>query len=93
MLVDKSLWIHGCCNLSRVGEGLRRTGLAMSTQAQHGELCENHENSIHHTALLCEAAAFVTLLRACAKKRDLYRGIRVHNDVLKRGLLEQCSDA
>eukprot|EP00250_Pteridium_aquilinum_P027153 c34316_g1_i1 orf=89-250(+) len=40
-----------------------------------------------------EGAAFVALLRACAKNKDLCRGTRVHYDVLKKGLLEKCSDA
>eukprot|EP00250_Pteridium_aquilinum_P018994 c24248_g7_i1 orf=227-646(+) len=84
----ESLWVDGCCNPSWVGEELRRTGLAASSLVRHGELCADNEQE-----LLCEATSFVTLLRTCAKNKDLYRGTRLHNDVLKRGLLEQCSDA
>eukprot|EP00250_Pteridium_aquilinum_P020918 c24989_g1_i1 orf=42-401(+) len=40
-----------------------------------------------------EAPAFVALLRACAKHKDLCRGSRVHDDILRRGLLQKCSDA
>eukprot|EP00250_Pteridium_aquilinum_P022016 c25279_g6_i1 orf=170-511(+) len=40
-----------------------------------------------------EVTAFVALLRACTKNKDLYRGTRIHDDILKRGLLEKCSDA
>ena len=31
--------------------------------------------------------AFVSLLKICAKKKDIYEGILLHNDILKRGLL------
>eukprot|EP00250_Pteridium_aquilinum_P020920 c24989_g2_i2 orf=106-573(+) len=74
-----SLWIHGCYNSSWVDEELRRRGLSVSSQAQDGDPC--HDNG----------TAFVALLRACAKNRDLYRGTKLHNDVLRRGLLEKCS--
>ncbi|KAI5069670.1 hypothetical protein GOP47_0015971 [Adiantum capillus-veneris] len=33
------------------------------------------------------------LLRSCAKMKDLSAGITVHDDIVKRGLLEKCSDA
>eukprot|EP00250_Pteridium_aquilinum_P017822 c23789_g6_i1 orf=314-712(+) len=35
-----------------------------------------------------EYTAFVCALRACAKAKDLYRGTRVHADLLRRGLVE-----
>eukprot|EP00250_Pteridium_aquilinum_P032374 c45637_g1_i1 orf=142-384(+) len=38
-----------------------------------------------------EHTAFVALLRAYAKKKDLYRGARLHADILKQGLLEKSS--
>eukprot|EP00250_Pteridium_aquilinum_P030496 c41452_g1_i1 orf=258-455(+) len=38
-----------------------------------------------------EHPGFVTLLRGCAKSKDLHRGSRVHADLLKWGLLEQSS--
>lgn len=32
---------------------------------------------------------FVSLLKACAKKKDLIRGKRLHDDVTRKGLLEK----
>ncbi|KAI5062775.1 hypothetical protein GOP47_0023314 [Adiantum capillus-veneris] len=40
-----------------------------------------------------ECTAFVALLRACAKKKDIGKGSKIHDEILKRGWLERCSDA
>eukprot|EP00250_Pteridium_aquilinum_P018977 c24248_g11_i1 orf=92-529(+) len=87
----EDLWIDGSCNPSWVGEELRRRGLGPC----YGELWKDDEKVIHHKALVFhdQGTAFVALLRACAKKKDLQTGTRIHTDVLKRGLLEKCSDA
>eukprot|EP00250_Pteridium_aquilinum_P007423 c17142_g1_i1 orf=97-303(+) len=34
-------------------------------------------------------AALVSLLKACAKHKDLYQGIRLHADIVERGLLKK----
>eukprot|EP00250_Pteridium_aquilinum_P011492 c20103_g2_i1 orf=1-540(-) len=81
----KSLWINRRSSPSWVVEELRRRGLAMSAQAQDAEKIRHYKAH--------EVTAFVALLRACAKSKDLYRGSRVHDDILQSGLLEQCSDA
>eukprot|EP00250_Pteridium_aquilinum_P011577 c20164_g2_i1 orf=89-292(+) len=39
-----------------------------------------------HQDVQAESTAFVALLTACAKKKDLCRGFRVHADLLKQGL-------
>ena len=36
-----------------------------------------------------EEFAFVALLKDCAKKKDIHRGSKLHDDVLKRGLVEK----
>eukprot|EP00250_Pteridium_aquilinum_P007978 c17576_g1_i1 orf=536-865(+) len=33
--------------------------------------------------------ALVALLKACTKHKDLYKGIQIHDDILKRGLLKK----
>eukprot|EP00250_Pteridium_aquilinum_P035390 c9312_g1_i1 orf=120-617(+) len=94
-VTKESLWIHGLHNPSWVRQELRNRGLVVSPQAQDGELSLRTGNVTRRNALLRnnERTAFVTLLRTCAKNRDLDRGTRVHDDILKRGLLEKCSDA
>eukprot|EP00250_Pteridium_aquilinum_P020930 c24989_g6_i1 orf=266-754(+) len=94
-VATKSLWIRSSNNPS-LGDGeLRRSGLSVSTQSEDGTLCQKNKKGIHGEALLRnhEGTAFVALLRACAKNKDLNRGIRLHDDILKGGLLKQCSDA
>eukprot|EP00250_Pteridium_aquilinum_P020914 c24989_g14_i1 orf=464-787(+) len=41
--------------------------------------------------MTAEDSAFVALLRACARKKNLYKGTRVHANILKRGLLDKSS--
>ena len=36
-----------------------------------------------------EDVAFVALLKACAKKKDICKGIEIHDELLKRGLLHK----
>ncbi|KAI5064467.1 hypothetical protein GOP47_0021137 [Adiantum capillus-veneris] len=36
---------------------------------------------------------FVTLLRVCAKNKDLHKGATLHDQILRRGLLTDCLDA
>lgn len=40
-----------------------------------------------------ESSDFVALLRCCTKNKDLQRGTRIHDNILRRGLLHECSDA
>lgn len=40
-----------------------------------------------------ECSALIAMLRASAKNKDLTEGVRLHDDILKRGLLRRCSDA
>ncbi|KAI5064466.1 hypothetical protein GOP47_0021136 [Adiantum capillus-veneris] len=40
-----------------------------------------------------EGSVFVALLRACAKNKDLHRGSHIHEDIVRKGLLEKCSNA
>eukprot|EP00250_Pteridium_aquilinum_P021578 c25164_g9_i2 orf=445-1119(+) len=75
---------------SQPSEELRRIGLA-----HDGELGHKREKVIHDKSLLRsddndDDTDFVALLRACAKNKDLYRGTRAHDGILKRGLLKQC---
>ncbi|KAH7440364.1 hypothetical protein KP509_04G103900 [Ceratopteris richardii] len=37
--------------------------------------------------------SLVASLRACARAKDIRRGMRLHNDISKLGLIEKCSDA
>ncbi|KAI5064468.1 hypothetical protein GOP47_0021138 [Adiantum capillus-veneris] len=53
-----------------------------STDPQNGKVFEKNE-----------ALSFVASLRACAKSRDLHRGTKIHDDIARNGLLENCSDA
>eukprot|EP00250_Pteridium_aquilinum_P020192 c24737_g4_i4 orf=112-753(+) len=78
-ITKESLWIYGLYSPSWVCEELFQRGL---THPHDGQAYEKDE-----------AAAFVASLRSCAKNKDLSRGTRLHDDILKRGLLEQCSDA
>eukprot|EP00250_Pteridium_aquilinum_P022012 c25279_g5_i6 orf=71-754(+) len=100
------LWIDGRYNPSWVSEKLGCRGPLVSVQAPARELCtwnskgtafvalpRSQASERHNTAVHDEGTAFVALLRACTKNKDLYRGSRIHNDILKRGLLEKCSDA
>eukprot|EP00250_Pteridium_aquilinum_P011576 c20164_g1_i1 orf=64-762(+) len=81
-IIDESLWD----NPSWVPEELRRR----RGQAKDGEL-HNHPAFLRDN-LEAEDMAFVDLLRTCAREKDLYKGSRVHADLLKRGLLEKSSN-
>eukprot|EP00250_Pteridium_aquilinum_P005602 c15675_g1_i1 orf=1-462(-) len=91
-VTKECLCIDGCHNPSWVGEELRRREPVVPTHAQDRELCGKNDND---KALSCrnEVPAFVALLKDCTKNKDLHRGTRVHDDILKRGLLEKCLDA
>eukprot|EP00250_Pteridium_aquilinum_P020191 c24737_g4_i3 orf=112-711(+) len=78
-ITKESLWIYGLYSPSWVCEELFQRGL---THPHDGQAYEKDE-----------AAAFVALLRSCAKNRDLCRGIRAHNDILRKGLLGKCFGA
>eukprot|EP00250_Pteridium_aquilinum_P026853 c33706_g1_i1 orf=3-407(-) len=82
-------------NPALVNGELRGGDPAMSTQTQEGELCHKREKVIPDNAILCtqQSSSFVALLRACAKSKDLSTGTRLHDDILKRGLLDKCADA
>eukprot|EP00250_Pteridium_aquilinum_P000847 c11021_g1_i1 orf=2-286(-) len=75
---------------SRLREQLRRS----RRRAQDGVPYVEIVNTATHSALLTHGSPFAvedtaTSLRACARTKDLYRGIRIHADLLKRGLLEK----
>eukprot|EP00250_Pteridium_aquilinum_P001248 c11458_g1_i1 orf=2-562(-) len=88
----ESLWVAGRYGPSLVGKEPRRRELPVSTRDEDGVLCAKREETIHDKALFCNAD-FVALLRACAKNKDLYTGTRIHDAIMKRGLLKKCSDA
>eukprot|EP00250_Pteridium_aquilinum_P021557 c25164_g14_i2 orf=136-816(+) len=91
----ESLWIDGCYNPPQVFEELPRQDLPLPTHAPHTELWPKNKKLTHHKSLPCndESSSFVAVLRACAKRKDLSKGTRVHDDILRRGLLGKCSDA
>ncbi|KAI5083561.1 hypothetical protein GOP47_0003304 [Adiantum capillus-veneris] len=43
--------------------------------------------------LIHGGSAFVASLRACAKRKDLQKGIRIHHHISEKGLLKHCTDA
>eukprot|EP00250_Pteridium_aquilinum_P011044 c19800_g1_i1 orf=75-860(+) len=86
----ESLCIDGFPNPARAGGGeLRHRGLAQQELSEHSEKVICAKQHLRND----KGSAFVALLRACAKNKDLYRGTRVHDDILKWGLLENCTDA
>ncbi|KAI5061610.1 hypothetical protein GOP47_0024115 [Adiantum capillus-veneris] len=88
-----SLLMDGCYNPPWVIEELRRRGFASLS----GELCRSTIMGAALPVSLIKAyedgAAFVVSLRACTKNKDLHRGIKLHDNILKMGLVEKCSDA
>ena len=46
-------------------------------------------NGKHVKEISSESSTFVALLKACAVKKDLYEGTRLHVHILKKGLLEK----
>eukprot|EP00250_Pteridium_aquilinum_P021890 c25258_g10_i1 orf=28-771(+) len=101
-----SLWIHGWYNPSWFGEEIRIRGLALSTEAPsggaelskviHGQgtaLVALPQSQARDVVVHDEGSVLVALLRSCTKNKDLSRGTRIHDDILKRGLLDKCSDA
>eukprot|EP00250_Pteridium_aquilinum_P002659 c12883_g1_i1 orf=91-558(+) len=96
MYFKESQWIDGWYNPSWLGKELREGGPMASPQARVQGLCEKSEKVIHDKALPRNndaSTALVASLRACAKNKDLSRGTKIHDDILKLGLLEKCSDA
>eukprot|EP00250_Pteridium_aquilinum_P015624 c22679_g11_i1 orf=31-567(+) len=92
---EESLCINGFVNPSWVSEDHRRRAPSVSRQARHGEPYAKNEKETHEKAHSRngEVKAFVASLRACAKTKDLSKGTRIHDDIRRRGLLAQCSDA
>ena len=88
-----SLQSDSCFSPSWVHEELKGRVLCVSTPPQDVELCTKVTR--RHKALTRndQRTSFVSLLRSCAKNKDLLRGSRLHDDILKQGLLEKCSDA
>ncbi|KAI5055332.1 hypothetical protein GOP47_0030477 [Adiantum capillus-veneris] len=63
-------------------------GIVASPYSHNGELYKSYSQAVRD-----ERAAYVTSLRTCTKSKNLKEGSRIHDLVLKRGLLEYCSDA
>lgn len=91
----KALWF-GLSSPPWVLEELRRRPamlLADKALQQYKDKSGNVGTVLIHQTFQADDATFVGLLRASAKKKDLYGGIRVHADSLKSGLLEKSSYA
>ena len=56
--------------------------------SMHGELNENHDKAMSYEKSK-ETFTFVASLKACARKKDLYKGSMLHSEILERGLLER----
>ncbi|KAI5063595.1 hypothetical protein GOP47_0022142 [Adiantum capillus-veneris] len=84
---DKSPWLHDHSGFAQE--------LKSSTQTKNGKLRGKQKMIAFKSTPFSyeETSAFISELRSCAKSKDLIRGIEVHDDILKRGLLEKCSDA
>ena len=67
---------------------LRRRAIAESL---HKEVKESSVYEIRNRNHMEDSTFFVALLKACAKKKDLYEGIRLHASIVKNGLLETSS--
>ncbi|KAI5065566.1 hypothetical protein GOP47_0020261, partial [Adiantum capillus-veneris] len=85
-LTTESLWLDGCQDPSKEIDR-KKPGLPDASPFRSS----NKGSQIQDEDVA--AAPFVFSLRACAKHKDLYRGTRLHDRILKKGLLEQCSDA
>ena len=53
------------------------------------ENAQRNPNHMINSHSLMQASAFVESLKACAKKKDLYTGNRLHGEIVKKGLLEK----
>ena len=53
------------------------------------DLKEHQEKHIINGQTCNEDLAFISLLKACAKTRDLCKGMHLHADIVKRGLLQK----
>ena len=53
------------------------------------DLKENQEKHIIKVQTCNEDLAFISLLKACAKNKDLCKGMHLHVDIVKRGLLQK----
>ncbi|KAH7278700.1 hypothetical protein KP509_38G053100 [Ceratopteris richardii] len=62
-------------------------------QAGHIEHAFIHLEHMKAEGLSLGAYAFVGILRTCAKNKDLSRGIRIHHDLQRQGLVGKCLDA
>ncbi|KAI5081375.1 hypothetical protein GOP47_0004558 [Adiantum capillus-veneris] len=81
------LWIDARDNPAWVGEELRKRGLVVKGERTFKEAIHDKHDVID------EGRSLVSLLRICAQNKDLQRGVKAHDDVLKKGLLEECSGA
>ncbi|KAI5060789.1 hypothetical protein GOP47_0025209 [Adiantum capillus-veneris] len=89
------LWVDGRLNPPWVRDELRKRGLAASIHPQDTHMLPTEEKSppCKAPARHNETLAFVALLRLCTKSKDLSRGTRIHDHIMKRGLIEKCADA
>ncbi|KAH7428661.1 hypothetical protein KP509_09G010600 [Ceratopteris richardii] len=73
------LWIDNPCTPSWVTAELSRRSM---------------ETPLPARPVICDdCTAFVVSLRACAKSKDLRKGSLIHEEILRKGLVDQCSDA
>ncbi|KAI5060776.1 hypothetical protein GOP47_0025196 [Adiantum capillus-veneris] len=84
IISKESLWIDSSDCFPSVGTEAMAAENSMYLHTQDATCHQNHVNVF---------SPYIALLRTCAKNKDLHVGKRVHLDILKRGLLEKCSDA
>eukprot|EP00250_Pteridium_aquilinum_P024283 c2881_g1_i1 orf=96-590(+) len=78
-------WMEGLHNLPLVQEELRE-----KSRLKDGDLCvpkikrDDDVLTVHQNS-----SALLGLIKGCAKQKDLHKGIRLHSDILKRGLLQK----
>ena len=74
------MWVHELYNPFWINEELKRREIVLN---------EKHDNSIRHGAHRWEDFAWVAILKDCGKKKDLYKGTKVHAEIVSTGLLEK----
>ncbi|KAI5065567.1 hypothetical protein GOP47_0020262 [Adiantum capillus-veneris] len=83
---DQSLWRDSFHDASQSRK--------RESEALIAEPCHRNDGALAHVvAIQDDGSAFVSSLRACTKHKNLHRGTQIHDEILKRGLLEKCSDA
>ncbi|KAI5084852.1 hypothetical protein GOP47_0001021 [Adiantum capillus-veneris] len=88
--------MDACCGRSWIAEELSDAGFVLpydeaSQSTRKGSTCSASLKL--QAGIGDDCASFVGSLKACTRNKDLHRGTRLHEDILRRGLLEKCSDA